>query len=45
MRNKENATDYRYFPDPDLLPLVLKQEYIDEIAQNLSELPDQSTYM
>lgn len=40
MRSKEDAHDYRYFPDPDLLPLVLKQEFVDEIAKSLPELPD-----
>lgn len=41
MRSKEDAHDYRYFPDPDLLPLVFTQEYVDEIARNLPELPDE----
>lgn len=41
MRGKEDAHDYRYFPDPDLPPLVFKQEWIDEIKANLPELPDQ----
>ncbi len=40
MRSKEEAHDYRYFPDPDLLPLVLDQAYIDAIAASLPELPD-----
>ena len=40
MRSKEEAHDYRYFPDPDLLPLELKQADIDRIATNLPELPD-----
>ena len=39
MRRKESADDYRYFPEPDLVPIVLTQEYIDDIAQNLPELP------
>lgn len=39
MRRKESADDYRYFPEPDLVPLVLTQEYIDEIAASLPELP------
>jgi len=41
MRSKEMAHDYRYFPDPDLLPLELSQEYIDVIAATLPELPDE----
>jgi len=41
MRSKEEAHDYRYFPDPDLLPLEIEQEWVDEIAANLPELPDQ----
>ncbi len=40
MRSKEEANDYRYFPDPDLPPLVLTQEFIDEAARALPELPD-----
>ena len=40
MRSKENAHDYRYFPDPDLLPVILTDEYIDEIRANLPELPE-----
>jgi aspartyl-tRNA(Asn)/glutamyl-tRNA(Gln) amidotransferase subunit B len=40
MRSKEDAHDYRYFPDPDLLPLVLKQEFVDGIKASLPELPD-----
>ncbi len=41
MRSKENAHDYRYFPDPDLLPLVLTQEFVDGIKATMPELPDQ----
>jgi len=41
MRSKEEAHDYRYFPDPDLLPLVLKQDEVDALARGLPELPDQ----
>lgn len=41
MRTKEEAHDYRYFPDPDLLPLELEQGWIDEIARSLPELPDE----
>ena len=40
MRTKEEANDYRYFPDPDLLPLELDQALIDEVADDLPELPD-----
>lgn len=40
MRSKEEANDYRYFPCPDLLPVVLDQDYIDAIARELPELPD-----
>ncbi|MDO9077437.1 MAG: Asp-tRNA(Asn)/Glu-tRNA(Gln) amidotransferase subunit GatB, partial [Brevundimonas sp.] len=40
MRSKEEAHDYRYFPDPDLLPLELEQAWIDDIKANLPELPD-----
>src|SRR5262249_30244044 len=40
MRSKEEAHDYRYFPDPDLLPLVLDQKWVDEIKAALPELPD-----
>ncbi len=39
MRSKEEAMDYRYFPDPDLLPVIFSQSFIDEIAANLPELP------
>ncbi len=41
MRSKEDAHDYRYFPDPDLLPLHLEQAWVDDIRKNLPELPDQ----
>jgi aspartyl-tRNA(Asn)/glutamyl-tRNA(Gln) amidotransferase subunit B len=40
MRSKEEAHDYRYFPDPDLLPLELDQAWIDQLAAALPELPD-----
>lgn len=40
MRSKEDAMDYRYFPDPDLLPLILTQEFIDEVKKSLPELPN-----
>jgi aspartyl-tRNA(Asn)/glutamyl-tRNA(Gln) amidotransferase subunit B len=41
MRSKEDAHDYRYFPEPDLLPLVLEQEWVDRLAAKLPELPDE----
>ena len=41
MRSKENAHDYRYFPDPDLLPLILTQKFVDDIKATLPELPDE----
>ena len=40
MRSKEDAHDYRYFPDPDLLPLELEDSFIEECRQSLPELPD-----
>lgn len=40
MRSKEEAHDYRYFPDPDLLPLEFDQAFVDELAKSLPELPD-----
>ena len=40
MRSKEEAHDYRYFPDPDLLPLEFDQAYVDDLAKDLPELPD-----
>ena len=40
MRGKEEANDYRYFPDPDLLPVVLSREYVERIRGELPELPD-----
>lgn len=39
-RSKEEAHDYRYFPDPDLLPLEIEQAWVDDIAASLPELPD-----
>lgn len=41
MRTKEDAHDYRYFPDPDLLPVDLEQSFVDRLKQTLPELPDQ----
>ena len=41
MRSKEDAHDYRYFPDPDLLPLNLKQSLVDKLKKELPELPDE----
>ena len=40
MRSKESAHDYRYFPDPDLLPLVIDESWVEEIRAELPELPD-----
>jgi aspartyl-tRNA(Asn)/glutamyl-tRNA(Gln) amidotransferase subunit B len=40
MRSKEEANDYRYFPDPDLLPVEISVEYIDRVRETLPELPD-----
>ena len=41
MRSKEDAHDYRYFPDPDLLPLEFDDQFIDDIKKDIPELPDQ----
>jgi aspartyl-tRNA(Asn)/glutamyl-tRNA(Gln) amidotransferase subunit B len=41
LRSKEEANDYRYFPDPDLLPVVLENAFIEEVRATLPELPDQ----
>jgi len=41
MRSKEEANDYRYFPDPDLLPVELSAEFIEAVRQTLPELPDE----
>ena len=41
MRSKEESHDYRYFPDPDLLPVNLSQEFVEKIRRNLPELPDE----
>tara|TARA_Y100000031_G_C8204437_1_gene377914 strand:- start:879 stop:1526 length:648 start_codon:yes stop_codon:yes gene_type:complete len=40
MRSKEDAHDYRYFPDPDLLPLELSDKFINDLKKNIPELPD-----
>ena len=40
MRDKEDAQDYRYFPDPDLAPIILSEEYIENIRKGLPELPE-----
>ena len=40
MRSKEDAQDYRYFPDPDLLPLVVTEKMIDDVKQDMPELPE-----
>jgi aspartyl-tRNA(Asn)/glutamyl-tRNA(Gln) amidotransferase subunit B len=40
MRSKENANDYRYFPDPDLLPIVCSADYIEQVRRSLPELPE-----
>ena len=40
MRSKEQAADYRYFPEPDLMPLEISREWVDEIKSGLPELPD-----
>ncbi|MFO0477149.1 MAG: Asp-tRNA(Asn)/Glu-tRNA(Gln) amidotransferase subunit GatB [Bacteroidota bacterium] len=39
LRSKENANDYRYFPEPDLQPIIINQNYINEIKENMPELP------
>jgi aspartyl-tRNA(Asn)/glutamyl-tRNA(Gln) amidotransferase subunit B len=41
MRTKEEANDYRYFPDPDLLPLAVAESFIEEVRKSLPELPDE----
>lgn len=45
MRSKEDAHDYRYFPDPDLLPLELTDEFINDLKKNIPELPDEKRYL
>ncbi len=44
MRSKEEANDYRYFPDPDLLPLVLDEAYIEAVRTELPELPNEKKH-
>jgi aspartyl-tRNA(Asn)/glutamyl-tRNA(Gln) amidotransferase subunit B len=41
MRSKEEANDYRYFPDPDLLPLEIESAFIEQVRKSLPELPDE----
>lgn len=41
MRTKEDAHDYRYFPEPDLLPIIISDEWIEEIKESIPELPDE----
>ena len=43
MRGKEEAHDYRYFPDPDLVPLVVEQEWVERVRSELPELPEART--
>jgi aspartyl-tRNA(Asn)/glutamyl-tRNA(Gln) amidotransferase subunit B len=40
LRSKENANDYRYFPEPDLQPIIINQNYINEVKENMPELPN-----
>ena len=44
MRTKEEANDYRYFPDPDLLPVVIDEQYLNEVRKTLPELPDEKQH-
>ena len=41
MRGKEDAHDYRYFPEPDLMPLVISREWVEEVRKTMPELPEQ----
>ena len=43
MRSKEFANDYRYFPEPDLLPINLKKEFIEEVMATMPEMPNQKS--
>jgi aspartyl-tRNA(Asn)/glutamyl-tRNA(Gln) amidotransferase subunit B len=44
MRTKEEANDYRYFPDPDLLPVVIEEGFIEDVKKSLPELPDEKIH-
>jgi len=44
MRSKEEANDYRYFPDPDLLPVVIEESFLEEVKATLPELPDEKKH-
>lgn len=44
MRSKEEANDYRYFPDPDLLPVVIEENFLEEVKSTLPELPDEKKH-
>jgi aspartyl-tRNA(Asn)/glutamyl-tRNA(Gln) amidotransferase subunit B len=44
MRSKEEANDYRYFPDPDLLPVVIEESFLQEVKANLPELPEEKKH-
>ncbi len=44
MRSKEEANDYRYFPDPDLLPVVIEESFLDKVRSTLPELPDEKKH-
>lgn len=39
MRSKEEAHDYRYFPEPDLTPIIIEQSFVDKTRENLPEMP------
>ncbi|MCZ7019384.1 hypothetical protein OH415_27075, partial [Salmonella enterica] len=41
MRSKEEANDYRYFPDPDLLPVIIEDSFLNDVRATLPELPPQ----
>ena len=41
MRSKEDADDYRYFPDPDLVPIELSEEYVEQVKKTIPRLPDE----